>query len=94
MQAVEAEFTLLVEILLNYLPVKAIEVLDLNGQNALFYAVKNRNLELVNILLGFGISTAELDSNGESLLSIALQTGEQSIISALMRHQFSNKPDD
>lgn len=94
MQAVEAEFTLLVEILLNNLPVKAIEVLDLNGQNALFYAVKNRNLELVNILLGFGISTAELDSNGESLLSIALQTGEQSIISALMRHQFSNKLDD
>lgn len=86
MQAVEAEFTLLVEILLNNLPVKAIEGLDQNGQNALFYAVKNRNLELVNILLGFGISTAELDSNGESLLSIALQTGEQSIISALMRH--------
>lgn len=56
---------------------------DPKGQNALFYASRSGNLDVVNTLLAYGINHKAFDTNGDTARIAASKAGHPEIVTAL-----------
>lgn len=67
-----------------------IDATDINGQSALFYSIKNLQLEKIKLLLKFGANPVIKDKNGITPVAFAKQLPESKtrneIISTLLRY--------
>ena len=57
---------------------------DINGNNALFYALASGNNAIINLLLSYGVNTNYKNIHGQLSLLYAVDRGDISIIKALL----------
>ncbi len=60
-----------------------INAADSKGQNALFYAARAGNVEVVNLLLAYKIDSLAFDANGDTVRTVATKAGHQDVVFAL-----------
>jgi len=63
---------------------KNVNETDINGNNALFYALVNGNSAILNLLLSYGINTNRQNLYGQKPLLYAVHKGNHSSIEALL----------
>eukprot|EP00792_Barthelona_sp_PAP020_P003636 TRINITY_DN1579_c0_g1_i1.p1 TRINITY_DN1579_c0_g1~~TRINITY_DN1579_c0_g1_i1.p1 ORF type:complete len:984 (-),score=271.56 TRINITY_DN1579_c0_g1_i1:41-2923(-) len=63
-----------------------INMLNINGESSLLFAVKQQNLELLQLLLanGAGESIDKISTSGENCLSLAIRQGSEKIVQLLL----------
>ena len=60
-----------------------INAADPKGQNALFYAARAGNVDVVNLLLAYKIDNLAFDANGDTARTVATKSGHQDVVFAL-----------